>query len=151
MKDCKPASTPLSKGQILVTNMNSLYIDSQYYCRLVGKLIFFTVTLLDIAYTVNRLSNYMANPQQAYLDVAKHVLKYLQGTFNVGILYHTRAPTTITGYTKANWGSCLETQRSMGAYLFTLARGPITWQSKCQLTISCSSTESKYCTLSDKA
>jgi hypothetical protein len=39
----------------------------------------------------------------------------------------------------------------MEAYIFTLAGGPISWQSKRQLTISRSSTESEYRALSDGA
>jgi hypothetical protein len=102
MVDCKSASAPFPKGQLLVTDMHSPYIDSTYYCRLVGKLIFLTVTRPDIAYAVSRLSSYMANPQHAHLDAAKHVLRYLQGTIDIGILYKFGAPIAISGYTDAD-------------------------------------------------
>jgi hypothetical protein len=39
----------------------------------------------------------------------------------------------------------------MGTYVFTLASGPISWQSRKQLTVSRNSTESEYCALSDGA
>lgn len=107
----------------LATNIN------QYYC-LIGKLIFLTITKSDIAYTVNRLSSYMAQPQEAYLNAAKHVLRYLQGTLDYSILYRADASPTITGYTDVDWGSYLETQWSMEMYIFTLVGGPIIWQSK---------------------
>ena len=144
MADYKPVPTPLPEGNILTTDMSTPYIDSHYYCRLVGKLILLTVTRPYIAYIVSRLSIHMARPQESHLDAAKHVLRYLQGTSDFGILYQADSPITITGYTDADWGSCPETRRSMGAYTFTMAGGPITWQSKRQTTVSRSSTESEY-------
>ena len=87
MADCKPAPTPLPESNILTTDMSTPYIDSHYYCRLVGKLIFLTVTRPYIAYAVTRLSTHMARPQESYLDASKHVLHYLQGTSDFGILY----------------------------------------------------------------
>jgi len=102
MTACKPATTPLPEGHILVTNMESPYIDSTYYGRLVGKLIFLTITRPDIAYAVSRLSSYMSRPQEAHLEAAKHLLRYLQGTLNLGILYRAGQPIQIMGYTNAD-------------------------------------------------
>jgi histone deacetylase 1/2 len=151
MEDCKPAPTPFPDGQILTSDMHSPPTDITTYCKLIGKLIFLTVTRPDIAFSVSRLSSYMASPQLAHLEAAKHLLRYLQGTLDMGILYRSGSPITISGFTDADWGSCTDTRRSMGAYIFTLAAGPITWQSKKQLTVSRSSTESEYRALSDGA
>ena len=128
--------------------MKSPSVDPTHYCRLIGKLIFLTVTRPDIIYAVSRLSNYMAQPQTTHLDAAKHLLHYLQETMEYGILYRSEAPTSITGFTDADWDSCTETRKSMGAYVFMLAGGPITWQCKRQLIVSRSSTESEYRALS---
>ena len=151
MQDCRPATTPLPEGQILVADMKSPTIDKTHYCKLVGKLIFLTVTRPDLAYAVSRLSSYMSLPHNAHLEAAKHVLRYIQGTIDLGILYNSNATPTISGYADADWGSCTETRRSMGAYIFTMAGGSITWQSKRQPTVSRSSTESEYRALSDAA
>jgi hypothetical protein len=151
MAQCKSAPSPLPEGLVLVTNMDSPYVDSTYYCKLVGKLIFLTITRPDLAYAVSRVSSYMANPQQTHLDAAKYILHYIHGTINHGILYRAGSPLEAIGFTDVDWGSCPETRRSMGAYIFTLAGGPISWQSKRQITVSRSSTESEYCALSDGA
>jgi hypothetical protein len=52
-----------------------------------GKLIFLTITRPDLAYAMIWVSSYMANPQQTHLDAAKHILYYLHGTIDQGILY----------------------------------------------------------------
>jgi hypothetical protein len=149
MANCKSAYIPLPEGLILVSDMKTLDIDPTYYCQLVGKLIFLTITRPDLSYAVSRISSYMSQPQQAHLDAAKHILRYIKHTLDYGILYKANLPLILSGYADADWGSCPETRRSMGAYIFTLANGPISWQSKRQHTISRSSTESEYRALSD--
>jgi hypothetical protein len=151
MEHCKSAPSPLPEGLVLVTNMASPYVDSTHYYKLVGKLIFLTITRPDLAYAVSCVSSYMANPQQTHLDAAKHILRYLRGNLDHDILYRAGSPLEAIGFTDADWGSCPETRRSMGAYIFTFTGGPITWQSKPQLTVSRSSTKSEYRALNDDA
>lgn len=127
MTDCKSTTTSLPEGQVLVTNMNSSYVDCTHYRQLMGKLIFLTVTRPDIAYTVNRLSSYMANPQETHLEATKHLLCYIKGTLDYGIMYKANALFTLTGYNDANWSSCPKIRQSMAAHVFMLAGGPITW------------------------
>jgi hypothetical protein len=151
MLECRPAKVPMPEGSVIITDMLSPYINSTYYCQLVGKLIFLTVSRPDIAYAVNRVSSFMSHPQQAHLDAVLHILRYLRGTMDYGILYTHSGHSEIRGYSDADWGSCPETRRSIGAYIFTLACGPISWASKKQLTVSRSSTEVEYRALSDGA
>ena len=52
-------------------------------------------------------------------------------------------------YTDSDWASDPITRWSVTGYYFTLAGGPITWQSRAQTTVAHSSTEAKYMALSD--
>jgi hypothetical protein len=151
MQDCKTSPIPLLEGLVLVKDTHSPPVNSSYYYKLVGKLIFLTITRIDLAYAVSRVSSFMAKPQQAHLDAVLHILRYIKGTLDHGILYKAGAPIKVSGFTNADWGSCPDTRRSMGAYVFTLAGGPISWQSKKQLTVSRSSIESEYRALNDGA
>jgi hypothetical protein len=126
MLDCHPAKVPMPKGTVLLTDMLSPYVGSTYYCKLVGKLIFLTITKADIAYAINRVSSYMAQPQQAHLNVVLHILRYIRGTLDTGILFHKSHPSQLTGFTDVDWDSCPETRRSISAYIFTLGHGPVT-------------------------
>lgn len=147
--DLHSVKVPLPAGTTLVSNTGTPAIDSTHYSQLVGKLIFLTITRPDISFAVNRIASYMSSRQQAHLDSAIHILRYLKGTPDFGLLYEHDKPLNISGYTDADWGTCPQTRRSIGAYLFTAANGPISWQSKRQLTVSRSSTESEYRALSD--
>lgn len=60
-------------------------------------------------------------------------------------------PWDLVGFMDADWGACQETRRSVGGYLFVFVGGPISWSSKRQTTVSRSSTESEYKSLSNGA
>jgi hypothetical protein len=148
MLQSKPEHVPLPPGLQLMSDMNSEPADLHHYCKLVGKLIFLTTTRPDLSYAVSTVSRYMSAPQQAHLEVVKHILRYLKKTCDYGILYQSQGKHPIRGYTDVDWAACPETRRPTGGYLFSLAGGSITWQSKCQMTVSRSSTESEYVALS---
>lgn len=118
MSTCKHSSTPFPKGTVLITNMQSPPTDSTNYYCLIGKLIFLTITWHDIA--VSRLSSYMSKPQEAHLEVAKNLLRYLQGTQDHGKLYHADAPLSISGFTDADWSA----PQINGSLYIHLSRGP---------------------------
>lgn len=143
------AKVPLPAGTHLVCDTGTPPVDSTHYSKLVGKLIFLTITRPDISFAVNRIASFMASPQTAHMESALHILRYLKGTTDLGLLYEHGTPLNVCGYTDADWGTCADTRRSIGAYLFTAANGSISWQSKKQLTVSRSSTESEYRALSD--
>lgn len=163
MTECRPSAVPLPEGTVLFTDMSAAPVDSTHYSRLVGKLIYLTNTRPDISYFVGIVNRYMVAPQQPHLDAVRHILRYLRATSDFGLLYSRTSPSqlqgftssngpwSITGFTDADWGACQETRRSVGAYLFLFAGGPISWSSKRQLTVSRSSTESEYKSLSNGA
>lgn len=163
MADCRPSSTPLPNGIVLLSNMSAPLVDSTHYSRLVGKLIYLTNTRPDISYAIGIVTKYMSAPQKPHLGAITHILRYLKHTTNYGLLYH-RTPSPqlqdfihstrswdITGFTNVDRGVFQETRRSVGAFVFLFARGPIAWSSKLQTTVSCSSTESEYKALSNGA
>ena len=55
----------------------------------------------------------------------------------------------LAAHTDSDWASDPIMRRSVTGYYFTLASGPITWQSRAQTTVAHSLTEAKYMALSD--
>jgi hypothetical protein len=148
MDDCRPEHIPLPSGLTLLTDMGSPTTDTTNYCTIVGKLIFLTTTRPDIAYAVSNVSRFMSHPQIAHLDAVFHILRYIKKTANYGLFYARNDIKPLQGFTDADWASCTETRKSTGGYCFILAGSAITWQSKRQPTVSKSSTESEYISLS---
>src|SRR6266850_4303135 len=84
-------SMPLDPNTPLVPNPNEGKVDqSNPYARLLGELQFLAnATRPDIAFMVNRLASYTANPSIHHITALKRVLRYLAGTKSYGITYTT--------------------------------------------------------------
>lgn len=55
--------------------MGEEFVDQYDYQRLVGSLIFFTHTHLDISFVVNFENRYVSTSQKAHMDAAKKILR----------------------------------------------------------------------------
>ncbi|XP_019189500.1 PREDICTED: uncharacterized protein LOC109183928 [Ipomoea nil] len=119
--NCKPAKTPMATGTKLSKTTGKKIEDITQYRRLVGKLLYLTITRLDISYVTQQLSQ--------FLD----------------------CPTDIKGFSDSDWAACLDTRRSVTGYCMFLDTTLISWKSKKQQTISRSSSEAEYWALAAAA
>jgi len=56
MMDCRPTGTPLDKGWKSREEDDNVPMDKERYQRLVGRLIYLSLTRPDIAYAVSKIS-----------------------------------------------------------------------------------------------
>ena len=66
-------SIPMTPN-VQITKEGGLFEEPKKYRRLVGKLNYFTVTRLDIAYSVSVLSQYMSSPTISHWAAIEHSL-----------------------------------------------------------------------------
>src|SRR6266571_9508209 len=107
----------------------------------------------DIAYAVNRLTVYMANPSLQHTGTLKRILQYLAGTKTYRITYtalpnKNRETNLFHGYADASLAN-VEGCKSTSGYVFLEGGGAITWLSKKQSVVALSSTEAEYVALSE--
>jgi hypothetical protein len=109
-------------------------------------------TRLDIAYAMNRLVSFMANPTLSHWNAAKQVMQYLKGTRNYGITFSKvdGPDDPVHRYSDASFAN-KNNHMSVSGYNFMKAGGAITWGSKKQNIVSLSSTEAEYISMSDAA
>lgn len=62
------------------------FSDIGLYRRLIGRLIYLTISRPDIAYTVNTLAQFMASPKPCHYNAVIKLLRYLKATAGQGLL-----------------------------------------------------------------
>ncbi|KAK2996941.1 hypothetical protein RJ639_024875 [Escallonia herrerae] len=140
----KPSSTSMDQQHKLTPDTGSMCSDPGQYRRLVGRLLYLTITRPDNSYAVHVLSQFMHAPRQPHLDAALQVLRYLKGAPGQGILLPANSSLTLHAYCDADWAGCPSTRRSTTGYIIFLGSSPISWRSKQQSVVSRSSAEAEY-------
>ena len=130
MNNCKPLQLPLDTHLKLTPEKGDPLPDSTVYQRLIGKLIYLTITRPDICFSVQLLSQFMQKPTTVHLQSAKRVLRYLSGTISQGILLASESAAKLTAFCDSDWASCAITRRSTSGYCIFLGDSPISWKAK---------------------
>ncbi|XP_019263121.1 PREDICTED: uncharacterized protein LOC109240895 isoform X2 [Nicotiana attenuata] len=125
--------------------------DAGEYQRLVGRLLYLTMTRPDISFAVQTLSQYMHSPKQSHLDAAKRVVKYVKNAPGQGLLLPSPGDGTLKAYCDADWGACLQTRRSVTGYCVFFGNALISWKSKKQDTVARSSAEAEFRSMASTA
>ncbi|XP_068667631.1 uncharacterized mitochondrial protein AtMg00810-like [Aristolochia californica] len=73
MIGCKLADTPIEPNVKLCVGIGS-DVDVGCFQQLVGKLIYITVTIPDMSYSVSVISQYMHKLQQSHSSIGKKIL-----------------------------------------------------------------------------
>ena len=112
LQDASPVCTPLDPNIKLEPGEPETGNRSNNYASLIGLLMYAAVaTRPDIAFAVNRLVSFTANHTMCHWTAAKHVLRYLKGTKNIGIIYSkdqsekVNGQNHFTGYSDASFAN----------------------------------------------
>ncbi|CAH9133273.1 unnamed protein product [Cuscuta epithymum] len=140
----RPSLFPMEQNLKLRPDDDSPLVDASSYRRLIGRLLYLTVTRPDIVFSVSQLSQFLHKPRQTHLDAAIRVLRYLKQTPGQGIFLSADGDFTLKAYCDADWAGCSFTRRSSTGYFIALGSSPISWRTKKQSVVSRSSAEAEY-------
>ena len=97
----KPCQSPMAQS-LHLTREGKLFKDPERYRRLIGKLNYLIVTHLDIAYSINIVSQYMSSPTVDHWAGVKQILCYLKGALGCDILYNNHGYNRLECYMDAD-------------------------------------------------
>ncbi|KAL0745778.1 hypothetical protein Bca101_101721 [Brassica carinata] len=144
----KVAKTPLEEGYKVLregeVEENQLFEDAKLYRKMVGKLIYLTITRPDICFAVNQVSQHMQAPKVHHWKMVDRILRYLSGTAGQGVWMGCNGSTEVVGYCDADWAGDRADRRSTTGYCTFIGGNLVTWKSKKQKVVSCSSAEAEY-------
>ena len=149
----KPVSTPLAPHFKLSALMSPHTEEERKqmaqipYANAVGALMYAMVcTRPDISHAVSMVSRYMHDPGKGHWQAVKWILRYIHGTTDIGLKFERddRLGQNLVGYVDSDYAGDLDKRRSTTGYVFTLAKGPVSWRSTLQSTVALSTTEAEY-------
>jgi hypothetical protein len=85
MSDAKPVSTPMETCVHLFAIDGEIFDDLTLYRSTIGAFQYLQLTWPDIAFIVNRLSQFMQKPLFPHWQAVKGLLRYLKQTVNFGL------------------------------------------------------------------
>ncbi|MBW0535573.1 hypothetical protein O181_075288 [Austropuccinia psidii MF-1] len=154
MGKSRPASTPLIPNSHLLpatleemAEFSSLGVS---YRSAIGSINYLsTATRPDLSFAVSTLSQFLEKPGIKHWQGFLHVLRYLNGSQDLGLVYGGKKQYGISAYGDADWGNCQVTRRSITGYLACFDQCLVIWKTRKQPTVSLSTAEAEYKSLCD--
>ena len=91
------------------------------------------------------------NPTNQHWTAVKRILRYLNGTKELGLLYNSGEMKDCVGYSDADWAGDLDDRKSTSGYIFHTGGAAVSWKSKKQSSVALSTAEAEYMALASAA
>jgi hypothetical protein len=146
MTDCRSCDTPIDTAGKLSSDAGSPLStsDASDYRSLVGALQYLTMTRPDLQYAIQQACLHMHAPTMAHQGLVKRILRYVRGTSAPGLHLRRSNNSDLVAYSDADWAGCPDTRRSTSGFCVFMGYSLLSWSSKRQTTVSCSSAEAEY-------
>uniref|UniRef100_A0A2N9IRZ5 Reverse transcriptase Ty1/copia-type domain-containing protein n=1 Tax=Fagus sylvatica TaxID=28930 RepID=A0A2N9IRZ5_FAGSY len=151
MLEAKPVSSPMASSTSLSAHEGEPFPDQTLFRSTVGALQYLSLTRPDIAFTVNKLSQFMHKPTLLHWQSVKRLLRYLKHTLTYGLQIFKSSCLDLQAFSDADWAGNKDDRRSTGSFCVFLGKNLISWSCRKQATVARSSTEAEYKALANTA
>ena len=103
MPGAKNVQTPLSTSASLSITNGSNFSNASEYQKVDSSLQYLSLSRLNIAFTVHKLSQFMHKAIETHWEVTKHLLHYLKDTINDGVFLRKKFPLLLCTFSDVNW------------------------------------------------
>ncbi|XP_014499225.1 uncharacterized protein LOC106760285 [Vigna radiata var. radiata] len=144
MLDCKEAATPMATNYYLDLDEAGKCVDQKMYRGMIGSFLYFTSSRLGIMHNVCLYARFQSSPKESHLTTVKRILKYLEGTKDLGLWYPSGTNIFLDGYSDSDFGGCKLDRNSTSGTCHLLGSSLISWHSKKQACVALSTVEAEY-------
>ncbi|XP_047268157.1 uncharacterized mitochondrial protein AtMg00810-like [Capsicum annuum] len=134
----KPTTTPIDYNAKMNTvefdehvkgkSENDPLADQRAYQKLIGKLLYLTMTRPDISFSVQTLSQFLQHPKKSHMKAAIRVVRYIKNQPGQGMLLSSSTNSQVSAYCDADWASYPQTRRSITGYLVNIGDSVVSWK-----------------------
>lgn len=154
LEACRTVRAPLEPGERLqrceTESSECNQVDGWFYRSIVGKLNYLaSTTRPDLMFSLSYLSQFTRCPHRSHMEALKRVVRYLSGTYSMGLKYNKSGPL-LEAFCDSDWAGSPD-RRSYTGYVIKMSGGSVGWEAKKQPTIALSSTEAEYMALTSAA
>jgi hypothetical protein len=96
-----PADTPMDRG-LKLSNKSDLLKDPGHFRRMVGNLIYLTVSKSNITYAVHVLSRFIHQPRKLHMEAALRVVRYLKRAPGQGLFFSSNNDFKLRTYSDSD-------------------------------------------------
>jgi histone deacetylase 1/2 len=147
MAEAKGINTPMVSSLKLSKFGTDSLPDPHEYRSIVGALQYVTLTRPEIAFSVNKVCQFLSNPLITHWQAVKRILRYLLHTCRYGLLLQPSAAVSkfsISAYSDSDWASDLDDRRSTSGSCIFFGPNLVSWSAKKQSLVARSSAEAEY-------
>lgn len=143
LQDPKPYAMPCLPYHHLLKDDGKPYSHPEQYHIIVGALQYLIFTCPYIVFSVNQACQFMHHLMESHVVAVKWILHYLKGTSDLG-LHFKPGILHLQAYSDVDQANDPNDRKSVSGFIVYFGSSPISWVSKKQHTISCSSIEIEY-------
>ena len=144
LENSQHAPTPMSTSVKLDADESGKDVDQKLYRGMIGSLLYLTASRPDIMFSVCACARFQASPKASHLIAVKRIIKYVNGTFNLGLFYPKSTSFDLYGFCDADFAGCKVDRKSTSGTCQFLGNSLVSWASKKQNCVALSTTEAEY-------
>ena len=158
MSDCSPNKTPAKQEALGIDPDGEPMEEAWNYASIVGMLLYLcSNTRPDLSFSVSQVARFSHSPKKSHAQAIKHLLRYLKGSMQVGIIVKVSKNLRLDIYCDADFCGRYKVDplddptsaKSRMGYIVYLANFPLFWKSKLISCICLSTAEAEYTALSN--
>jgi len=109
---CKPCSSLVDTKLKVSADAGTPTQDPSDFRNLTGGLQYLTFTRPDISYAIQQACLHMHDSWEPHLAALKHILRYIRGTLNLGLVLRPSSLSKVVVYSDADWAGYPNTRKS---------------------------------------